>query len=286
MCCSRVNILSQLDLRDYIIYHCVIKIDMANIISTEDAMGDIKDIILKAGILLKKQYIDLKTYTTKEKYDLVTQCDYLIEKFLVEEIKLAYPNYSIYSEECGNIYNKSDSRWIIDPIDGTANFVFGVPYFCISVSLENQGEIIEAYVYNPIAEEFYYSVKSYCKSFLNGNEIHASQTKEISDCLAVFGFSANFKNINRYYQEWSYIFENARKGMPLLSPALNICNVARGRTDFFIDFGSSMEGHSAAALILKNADGELYNYDFSKWDHKSKGVIATNGQVTLSRYRK
>lgn len=73
--------------------------------------------------------------------------------------------------------------------------------------------------------------------------------------------------------------------MPLLSPALNICNVARGRTDFFIDFGSSMEGHSASALILKNAGGELYNYDYSKWDYKSKGVIATNGLVDLRVYK-
>ena len=244
-------------------------------------MEIIKDIILNAGEILKQQYFNLKTCMTKEKYDLVTQSDFLIEKKLIDEIRSAYPDYSIYSEECGNIHNKLDRRWIIDPIDGTSNFVFGVPYFCISVCLESQGEIIEAYVYNPITQELFYSIKSEGKSFLNGIEIHVSQNKEISDCLAVFGFSANIGNINRYYQEWGYIFETAKKGMPLLSPALNICNVARGRTDFFIDFGSSMEGHSASALILKNAGGELHNYDYSKWEYKSKGIIATNGHVCL-----
>jgi fructose-1,6-bisphosphatase/inositol monophosphatase family enzyme len=248
-------------------------------------LENIKSIILNAGEVLKKQFYGLKTCETKEKYDLVTQSDYLIEMILINEIKSIYPDYSIYSEEVGSISNKPDKCWIIDPIDGTANLVFGVPYFCISVCLENQGEITESYVYNPITEEFYHEIKDEGKSFLNGNEINVSQNNEIGDCLAVFGFSAIYKNIQRYYKDWGYIFENAKKGMPLLSPALNICNVARGRTDFFIDFGSNMEGHSAAVLILKNAGGKVYNYDFTEWDYKSKGIIATNGKVCLEQYR-
>ncbi|KNY25477.1 inositol monophosphatase family protein [Pseudobacteroides cellulosolvens] len=248
-------------------------------------MENIKNIILNAGEVLKKQYNGLKTCETKEKFDLVTQSDYLIEKILINEIKLIYPDYSIYSEEVGSISNKPDKCWIIDPIDGTANFVFGVPYFCISVCLENQGEITEAYVYNPVSEEFFYSTKDEGKSFLDGKEINVSQNNEIGDCLAVFGFSANYNNIQRYYKDWSCIFENAKKGMPLLSPALNICNVARGRTDFFIDLSSNMEGHSAAALILKNAGGKVYNYDFTEWDYKSKGIIVTNGKVCLEQYK-
>ena len=111
--------------------------------------------------------------------------------------------------------------------------------------------------------------------------ISVSENEDISNCLAVFGFSANFDNIQRYYKEWSCIFDNAKKAMPLMSPALNICNVARGRTDFFINFGSSVEGHAAAAFILKNAGGIVYNYDFSEWNHNIKGIIATNRSVSL-----
>lgn len=248
-------------------------------------MSDVKDVLIQAGEVLKNQFIELKTYKTKEKYDLVTESDCLIERIVISKLRERYPDYSIYSEEIGAIKNRADRCWILDPIDGTANFVFGVPYFCISLCLEEDGEIREGYVYNPITEEFYSSVKEEGKSFLNGFEIKVSQTEEIDDILAVFGFSANYTNIERYYQEWSYIFDNAKKGMPLLSPALNICNVARGRTDYFIDFGSSMEGHSAAALILKNAGGKVYNYDFSEWKHTYKGIIATNGKVSLEKYR-
>jgi len=73
--------------------------------------------------------------------------------------------------------------------------------------------------------------------------------------------------------------------MPLIAPALTICNVARGRIDAFIDFGSSMEGQSAAALILKNAGGKVINYDLSAWSHNTKGIIATNGSLDLSVLR-
>ncbi len=246
-------------------------------------MEDIKSTLLNAGEVLREQYFGFETCLTKEKYDLVTSSDYLIEKLIIDGVKENYPNDSIYSEETGRIEGNSDRCWIIDPIDGTANYVFGVPYFCISICLKIGDDIVEAYVYNPITRELFHSIKDEEKSYLNGRVIYVSKNRDVAECLAVFGFSANYKNINRYYQEWSYIFENAKKGMPLLSPALNICNVARGRTDFFIDFGSSMEGHSAAALILKNAGGNIYNYDFSEWDYKCKGIIATNGKVCLQK---
>lgn len=127
----------------------------------------------------------------------------------------------------------------------------------------------------------YYSVKDKNKSFLNDEEIKVSETEDISDALIAFGFSVNYENITKYYNNWRYIFENCKKGMPLITPALTICNVARGRIECFIDFGCSMEGHAAAALILKNAGGQVFNYDFSDWDHKRKGIIATNGKINL-----
>ena len=248
-------------------------------------MNDTMKSIYLAGEILKNEFFNLNTYCTKEKYDLVTKSDYLIESILVEHISKEYPEDSIFSEERGQINDLSERRWIIDPIDGTANFVFGVPYFCISLCLIQNSKPVEAYVYNPLSNEFYYTDENIKKSYLNNNEINVSDNIEISESIGVFGFSANTKNIKRYLQEWELVFEKAKKGLPLLSPALNICNVARGRIDFFIDFGSNMEGHCASSLILKNAGGKTYNYDFTEWDYESKGVIASNGKVPLSDYK-
>lgn len=243
----------------------------------------VKDIIIRAGNELKKQYYNIKASRVKEKFDLVTESDLLIEEMIIRELKRVYPDDSIYSEESGSKEESSPNRWIIDPIDGTSDFVFGVPYFAISVALERNGEICEGYVYNPISEELYFTSIGQKKSFLNGEEINVTQTNDIHDALAVFGFSANYENISQYYQRWGYIFENCKKGMPLITPALTICNIARGRIDIFIDFGCSMEGQAAAALILKNAGGQVLNYDFSDWDHRQKGIIATNGKIVLKR---
>lgn len=239
-------------------------------------MDNIREIILSAGGVLKKRYFESFSCAEKEKYDLVSEVDLEIEQMLISDLKSIDSTISFYSEECGEIGNQQGTRWIIDPIDGTANFIFGVPYFNISVCLEKNDQIVEAYVYNPITDEMYYSTEEKKASFLNDKPIHVSETSEIRNSFIVFGFSANLRNINRYYQEWPLLFTDCKKGMGLLSPALNICNVARGRIDCFIDFGSNMEGHAGAALILENAGGSICNYDFSEWSHKTKGCIAAS----------
>lgn len=242
-------------------------------------MNDIREIIITAGRTLKQHYFESFSYTEKEKYDFVSEVDLEIEQMLISDLKSIDSGISFYSEECGEIGSQEEARWIIDPVDGTANFIFGVPYFNISICLERNNQIVEAYVYNPITDEMYHSTEGDKTSFLNNKPISVSETNEIRNSLITFGFSANIQNINRYYQEWPLLFTECKKGMGLLSPALNICNVARGRIDCFIDFGSNMEGHAGAALILKNAGGIAANYDLSDWNHKSKGCIMTNKNI-------
>lgn len=151
-------------------------------------------------------------------------------------------------------------------MDGTANFIFGVPYFCTYIALEKKGKITLAAVYNPITEELFETYEGKFGVFCNGVPINVSDIKLLQNARVVFGFSANFKNINRYHSEWSSVFDNSLKGLGLLSPAMNLCNVARGRTDAFIDFGCSQEGQIAGGYILEKAGGKILNYDKSQWN--------------------
>lgn len=247
-------------------------------------MDEVKSIIINAGKVLKERYFDSFSYNEKGKYDLVSEVDLEIEEFLITRIKSIYPSTSIYSEECGEMCDSKSYKWIIDPIDGTTNFIFGVPYFNISLSLEADNKIVEAYIYNPITDELYYTDQTDNFAYLNDKVLSVSETEHIEDSLIVFGFSANFSNISRYFTEWQKLFTDSKKGMGLLSPALNICNVARGRTDCFIDFGSSMEGHAGASLILQKAGGVALNYDLSQWDYKSKGIVSGNKRIVEKLY--
>lgn len=246
---------------------------------------DVKELVRKVGHELKKDYYCLESCSTKEKFHLVTKSDETIERMLINELSEHFPEYSIYSEEAGNINKVSNKRWIIDPIDGTAYFVLGVPYFAISLCLEENSEIVEAYVYNPISDELYFSSKELAKSYLNERIIKVSETNKINDSLIAVGYSTHFEKIQRYFDEWSALLENCKKAMPLIAPALTICNVARGRIDAFIDFGSSMEGQAAASFILKHAGGESYNYDFTNYEYSQKGIIATNGKIDMYHIR-
>jgi myo-inositol-1(or 4)-monophosphatase len=125
-----------------------------------------------------------------------------------------------------------------------------------------------------VSGEFYTATADAGESCLGGVPIHVSSCTAIEHALVAFGFSANRVNIDRYYSEWKDVFDRCRKGLPLIVPSLTLCNVARGRLDAFIDFGCSMEGQAAAALILANAGGTILNYDLSSYDHRSKGAVA------------
>lgn len=240
----------------------------------------VKDLVLESGKYLRKNFLlDTSSYE-KEKGHLTTKFDLEIEKNYKENLSSKYPDIKFFGEELGGIKD-SQARWIVDSLDGTVNYIFGIPYFCTSIALEINNKILLGIVYNPISNELYESYSDTPYAYLNEDIINTSNESNINNARGIFGFSANFNNINKYYKDWKFLMENYKKGLGMLSPALNICNVARGRIDFFIDFGCSMEGQSAAAFILKKAGGFLLDYDKSHWNHKNTGIIATNNKLQL-----
>ena len=114
--------------------------------------------------------------------DFVTASDKKVEKILIEELQKARPNYSILSEEIGKISNDESYKWIIDPIDGTANFLHGIPHFAISVGLEHNKEIICGIIYDPIKDEMFVAEKGN-GSYLNNQRIRVSSRSKLKDCI-------------------------------------------------------------------------------------------------------
>ena len=152
---------------------------------------DIRDILFEVGRLLGSRYQETQKHTEKERFHLVSEVDVEVEQLLIERLRSTYTDDAIFSEESGYSDGSSNSQWIIDPIDGTANFIAGVPYFAISIARETEGDIVEGHIYNPVSEEYYHSTKSLGKSFLNHKPISVSETEDIRKALMAFGFSAN-----------------------------------------------------------------------------------------------
>ena len=156
----------------------------------------------KASKILIRDFGEIEKLQVSKKgpSDFVTNSDIKTEKIIIEELKKARPNYSIISEENGIENNKDkNNTWIIDPIDGTINFLHGIPHFAISIALKSNNEIISGLIFDPIKNEMFYAEKDN-GAFLNNQRIRVSKKKQINECLFVTGGKIKMNQI--------YIIEN------------------------------------------------------------------------------
>jgi len=182
--------------------------------------------------------------------DFVSNADLKAEKIIIEELKKARPYYSIISEEEGSETNKDkNNTWIIDPIDGTTNFLHGVPHFAISIALKSGDEIVSGLIYDPIKDEMFYAEKEN-GAFFNNQRIRVSKKKELNGCL--FGTGGNFNNT---------VGLITRKSG---SAALDIAYVAAGRYDGYFEDNLNLWDVAAGIIILKEAGGTINEIDLSQ----------------------
>ncbi len=185
--------------------------------------------------------------------DFVSNADTKAEKIIIEELMKAKKNYSIISEENGSVVNKDNENvWIIDPIDGTSNFLHGVPHFAISIALRSNNEIISGLIYDPIKDEMFHAEKGN-GAFFNNQRIKVSKKKEIDACL----FATGGKNI---------VLDNLTM-RKTGSAALDMAYVAAGRFDGFFQKNLNIWDIAAGIVLVKEAGGIVNNIDLLKKDN-------------------
>jgi len=195
--------------------------------------------------------------------DFVTKTDKHVEKIIIEELSKTKKNYSFLSEEIGSIENKDkDNIWIIDPIDGTTNFLHGIPHFAICVALESKKKIIAGLVYDPIKDEMFYAEKNR-GAYLNNHRLRVSKKNLINECL----FSSNhegvkFSNLNMRYSGCA---------------ALDLAYVASGRLDGFFHNKINIWDVAAGALLVEEAGGMVN--DLYKFDQNNIDIRASSGAI-------
>ncbi len=195
--------------------------------------------------------------------DFVTKTDKNVEKILIEELSKIKSNYSFLSEEVGKIDNKDkDNIWIIDPIDGTTNFLHGIPHFAICIALESKKEIISGLIYDPIKDEMFYAEKNK-GAYLNNQRLRVSNKNLIDECL----FSSNhegvkFSNLNMRYSGCA---------------ALDLAYVASGRLDGFFHNKINIWDVASGALLVKEAGG-IVN-DLNKFNQNNIDIRASSSII-------
>lgn len=243
---------------------------------------ELKTVAIKAaktaGNILKSEFFRPQNVKGKAKHDVVSDADYKSEKTIIKIIKDNFPEHNIITEESGNEHKKSEFSWYIDPLDGTSNFVIGNPYFSVSIALAKNNEVILGVVFNPILNELYIAEKGK-GALLNNKPISVSSTQNMSDSFIASAYSSDEKNIKKGLKVIEKLSFNSRKVVINFSPALNLCNIARGRIEALVDNGTTPEDHAAGSLIVIEAGGKIQNYSSKTWNINKIGIIASNGKI-------
>ncbi len=219
----------------------------------------------KASKVLIRDFGEIEKLQVSKKgpSDFVTNSDLRTEKIIIEELKKAKPNYSIISEEYG-IEDNQDKKhtWIIDPIDGTVNFLHGVPHFAISIALKLGDEIISGLIFDPIKNEMFYAEKNN-GAFFNNHRMRVSKKNQINECLFVTGGKIN-KELDLPYRKSG-------------CAALDMAYVASGRYDGYFQNNLNLWDIAAGIIIVKEAGGIINQIDLSV--NENIKIIASSADI-------
>ena len=217
-----------------------------------------------AGSLINRASMDLDLLkiNTKAPNDFVTEVDQAAEQAIIETLLGAYPGHAILAEESGREHGSQDSDylWIIDPLDGTTNFIHGFPVYAVSIALSFKGQIQQAVVFDPTRNDMFYASKGR-GAYLNDKRIRVSKRTRMADCLISTGFpfrkGDNFKRYMAMFEVMSQSCAGLRRPG---SAALDLCYVAAGYCDGFFETGLNVWDIAAGSLIITEAGGLIGNF--------------------------
>ena len=237
------------------------------------------DIARSAGALLMEYYGRLNSFDRKGDVDLVTVADRASEEHLVQAVSSAFPGDGIWGEEGGVVQGQSDYQWVLDPLDGTTNFVHGFPFFMVSIGIRWRQERVVGACYGPVMDELYAARKSDGAS-LNGAPIHVSQTVSISDSLLATGFPYNRREIaDELLAPVKRAMHRAHGVRRAGAAAYDQCLLACGKLDGFFEVGLQPWDTAAGSLIIEEAGGIVESYSEASWDVTSPSILASNGAI-------
>ncbi|MEI0487048.1 inositol monophosphatase family protein [Brachyspira intermedia] len=245
-------------------------------------LKDAERIAIKAGKYSLKYFGCPKKVSKKGKTDLFTEVDLKNEKRIKEYLLKWYPKFGFYGEESKDNTSKKFT-WIVDPIDGTSNFIHGYPFYCISIGLAYKGIPILGVVYAPLTDTVYKAhIKS--KAYKNNKVIKVSSSNKLIESLIITGFYYNASVDDDFLHDRMVDFANMVKSTLALrrdgSAALDICMVAEGAADGFFEYGLSPWDICAGSIILKQAGGMITGINMEEYDiFSKKQYIASNKKI-------
>jgi myo-inositol-1(or 4)-monophosphatase len=236
-----------------------------------------------AGAIINRASMDLDILkvNTKAPNDFVTEVDHMAEQVIIETLLGAYPDHAILAEESGRTHGAKNSEyvWIIDPLDGTTNFIHGLPMYCVSIALAHRNIVQQAVVYDPTRNDLFYATKGR-GAYMNDRRLRVSKRTRMSDSLIGTGFpfrrGDNFKRYMKMFEEVMSACAGLRRPG---AAALDLCYVAAGYYDAFFETGLQPWDVAAGSLIVTEAGGLIGNFTGESDFLHQREVVAGNPKI-------
>ncbi|MCC6883133.1 MAG: inositol monophosphatase family protein [Verrucomicrobiales bacterium] len=228
----------------------------------------------EAGALLREHYESDLHINEATAHDIKLEMDVRSQDLISSRLLAAFPGHSLLGEEGDSGDATSDHEWIVDPIDGTVNYFYGIPHFCVSIALRIRGELAVGVIYDPMMDELF-TAEAGGPALKNGRPIQVSGRSELREAMITIGFSKTKESLEAGLARFSQVADKVKKTRMLGSAALAMCYVACGRLDAYIEEQISLWDVAAGLLIVERAGGrtiltphshEREKYSISVWN--------------------
>jgi myo-inositol-1(or 4)-monophosphatase len=236
-------------------------------------------VVREVGKFLLQRLGNAQSIQLKGRANLVTEMDRRSEEHLIRAIRARYPHHAILSEEAGALAGDSGQpEWVLDPIDGTTNYVHGLPYFCVAVALRQGLQVQAGLIYHPYADELYWAERGR-GAFLNGRPLRVSATPRLEDALLATGFPSDLSRApDTNVEHFLTLMPKTRALRRLGSACLDLCNVAAGRLDGFWQPTMLIWDVASGAIIVEEAGGEVTDFSGKAGAYEGN-IAASNGKI-------
>lgn len=233
----------------------------------------------EAGALLRENYESSLDVDEMHSHDIKLALDVESQKLIEKRILERFPDHAIYGEEGIAGDQSSDTQWIVDPIDGTVNFFFGIPHFCVSIAMRQGGELKIGAIYDPMMDEMF-AVDYEGPATRNGKPITPSDRGELSEAVVTIGFSKTKESIDAGLERYRAIAFRVRKTRMMGSAALALAYIACGRLDAYIEEMISVWDIAAGQLMVERGGGSV-SLSPSDANADKSSIVATNGKLSF-----
>jgi myo-inositol-1(or 4)-monophosphatase len=243
---------------------------------------EVVDLAKQAGAFIKTEAGKFKAESVEFKglNDMVSYVDKTSEEMIVAKLQQLLPEAGFITEEKTVVKTAERYNWVIDPLDGTTNFIHGLPVYSVSIALKEYEELVLGVVYEINQDECFYAWKD-APAFLNGKQIHVSDKATVSESLIATGFPYyNFEQADAYLNLFKDLMQSCHGLRRLGSAAVDLAYTACGRFDAYYEYNLNDYDMAAGIIIVKQAGGQVFDFSGGRNMLKTRDVIATNGKIS------